>query len=359
MWSLDFFRNIIPPFCVDERLTNIHVLLIEVLPPLYLLLLILLTYMCIELHARNFYVVVKLWKPFNRCVAKVRRSYDPKASIFNAFSAFILLSCSNILFICYNLTYSVKIVQSFFNSSEPFPIEYQLSYYEPDKPIKKQMVYFVPLFVLTFLLVFIPILVLLLYPVRLFRKILLFICCKDLRCMQSFVDTFQGHYKDGTNGTCDYRALASLSLIFRLYIMADYQRDSITGGHRYQLTNDNILLIILSICYLTLRPLKKDYKSILEGLLYITAAITDLLIFRLTSVIRHHHIDIYISMSLIALPSVVASALFVHQLALRTNTYKNCILFLKRHLLRRKDTPQISNFPYNRMTSPSVYTPII
>ena len=318
--------------------------------------------MCIELHARNFYVVVKLWKPFNRCVAKVRRSYDPKASIFNAFSAFILLSCSNILFICYNLTYSVKIEQSFFNSSEPLPIEYQLSYYEPDKPIKEQMVYFVPLFVLIFLLVFIPILVLLLYPVRLFRKILLFICCKDLRCMQSFVDTFQGHYKDGTNGTCDYRALASLSLIFRLYIIADYQRDSNTGGHRDQLTKDNILLIILSICYLTLRPLKKDYKSILEGLLYITAAITDLLILNLslTNLITHHHIRINI-MSLIALPSVVASALFVHRLALRTTTYKNFILFLKRVLLRRKDAPQISedNFPYNRMTSPSVYTPII
>ena len=363
VWSLDFFRHIIPPFCVDVRLTNIHVLLIDLLPPLYLLLLILFTYMCIELHARNLYVIVKLWKPFNRCVAKVRRSYDPKASIFNAFSAFILLSCSNISFICYNLTYSTFITQSFFNSSEPLSIVNQLSYYEPDKPVKNQIVYLVPLFVLTFFLVVIPIIVLLLYPVRLFRKCLFFICCKDLRCVQSFVDTFQGHYKDGTNGTHDFRALASLSLILRFYLMADYQRDSSTGGHRDQLTNDNILLIILSICYLTLRPLKKDYKSILEGLLYITAAITDLLIlnFSLKSVIRHHHIRINIIMSLIALPSVVASALFVHRLALRTTTYKNCILFLKRHLLRRKDAPQITedNFPSDRMTSPNVYTPII
>ena len=336
VWSLDFFRHIIPPFCVDERLTNIHVLLIELLPPLYLLLLILLTYMCIELHARTFYVVIKLWKPFNRCVAKVRRSYDPKASIFNAFSAFILLSCCNILFICYNLTYSVKIVQSFFNSSEPLSKEYQLSYYEPDKPIKKQMLYFVPLFVLTFLLVVIPILVLLLYPVRLFRKFLLFICCKDLRCVQSFVDTFQGHYKDGTNGTRDYRALASLSLIFRLYLMVDFQKNSSTSTrhHKDQLTNDNILLIILSICYLTLRPLKKDHMSILEGLLYITAAITTLSILKISFTKHHYIIRCIIIMSLIALPSVVASALFVHRLALRTTTYKNFILFLKRVLLR-------------------------
>ena len=211
---------------------------------------------------------LKLWKPFNRCVAKVRRSYDPKASIFNAFSAFILLSCCNILFICYNLTYSLFITQSFFNNSELLPIEHKLSYYEPDKPIKKQMVYFVPLFVLTLLLVVIPIVVLLLYPVRLFCKFLLFICCKDLRCVQSFVDTFQGHYKDGTNGTRDYRALASLSLIFRLYLMNHYRGNSNISRHEEQLKIDCIILIILSICYLTLRPLKKDYKSILEGLLY-------------------------------------------------------------------------------------------
>ena len=357
VWSLDFFRHIIPPFCVDERLTNIHVLLIELLPPLYLLLLILLTYMCIELHARNFYVVVKLWKPFNRCVAKVRRSYDPKASIFNAFSASILLSCCNISFICYNLVYSIEIEQFFFNSSEPLPIEYQLSYYEPDKPIKQQMVYFVPLFALTLLLVVIPILVLLLYPVRLFRKFILFICCKDLRCVQSFVDTFQGHYKDGTNGTRDYRALASLSLIFRLNY---YHGNSDTRRHEDQLISDCILLIILSICYLTLRPLKKDYMSILESLLYSTAAITALLILK-NSFTKHHYIRIYIIISLIALPSVVALSLFVHRLALKTTTYKNFILFLKRVLLRCKDIPQTTedDFPYNRMTSPNVYTPII
>ena len=177
------------------------------------------------------------------------------------------------------------------------------------------------------------------------------------------MDTFQGHYKDGTNGTHDYRALASLSLIFRLYLMNDYRGNSNISRHEEQLKIDCIILIILSICYLTLRPLKKDYKSILEGLLYITAAITDLLIlnFSLTSVIRHHYIRIYIIMSLIALPSVVASALFVHRLALRTTTYKNFILFLKRYLLRRKDAPQITedDFPYNRMTSSNVYTPII
>ena len=85
VWSLDFFRHVIPPFCVDRRITNINVLSLEMIPAFYPLVLILLTYILIELHARNFYLIVKLWRPFNRCVAKIRRSYDPKASIFNTF----------------------------------------------------------------------------------------------------------------------------------------------------------------------------------------------------------------------------------------------------------------------------------
>ena len=163
--------------------------------------------------------------------------------------------------------------------------------------------------------------------------------------MQSFVDTFQGHYKDGTNGTRDFRALASFSLIFRLYY---YRGSSTTRHHEDQLTSDCILLIIFSISYLTLRPLKKDYMSILEGLLYSTAAITALSILK-NSFTDHHYIGKYVIMSLIVLPSVVVFTLFVHRLALRTTTYQNFVFYLKRVLLRRKDTPHITedDFPYN------------
>ena len=52
---------------------------------------------------------------------------------------------------------------------------------------------------------YMPPLLLLLYPIHLFRR--LFICCGFRRwdILPVIMDTFQGWYKDGTEGTYDYR----------------------------------------------------------------------------------------------------------------------------------------------------------
>ena len=121
IWSLDFFRHLIPPFCVHSTLTISHYIFLDLIPIVYLLFLVVLTYVLIELHARNTYVIVLLWKPFNKCVSKVRRSFDPKASIFNAFSTFILLSLSKVLFL----------TSRFFYTSSYSCLSY---YYDPTKP---------------------------------------------------------------------------------------------------------------------------------------------------------------------------------------------------------------------------------
>ena len=110
IWSLDFFRHLIPPFCVSSSLSNTHVLMLELIPPFYIFILIVLTYVLIELHARNVCVIVQLWRPFHKCVAKLRRSYDPKASIFNALATFTLISFSNILFIGSHFIFSISLL---------------------------------------------------------------------------------------------------------------------------------------------------------------------------------------------------------------------------------------------------------
>ena len=53
-WNLDFFRYFIPPFCVSQGLKNIHVLALQYVSAFYPLLLIALTYACVELHGNNF-----------------------------------------------------------------------------------------------------------------------------------------------------------------------------------------------------------------------------------------------------------------------------------------------------------------
>ena len=43
-WNLDYFRYLIPPFCVSQELKNIHVLALQYVSAFYPLLLIALTY---------------------------------------------------------------------------------------------------------------------------------------------------------------------------------------------------------------------------------------------------------------------------------------------------------------------------
>ena len=239
--------------------------MLELLPPFYILVLIVLTYVLIELHARNVCVIVQLWRPFHKCVAKLRRSYEPKASIFHAFATFTFLSFSNILFVGSHFICTIR-VYAFSSSSHNYT---SMLYYDPGEPPAKDMPYFVPVIILLTGFTLFLILLLCLYPIRCMRRIFFLLCCKDLRFLQSFVDAFQGHYKDGTNGTCDYWAMASSQFIIRALLAYNYSTHHLNSKLNFNL----ISLTCMSICYLIFQPYKKKYMNITEGLLYCLAAI--------------------------------------------------------------------------------------
>ena len=265
IWSLDFFRHLIPPFCVHSSLTISHYIFLDLIPIAYLLFLVVLTYVLIELHARNTYVIVLLWKPFNKCVSKVRRSFDPKASIFNAFSTFILLSLSKVLFL----------TSLFLYGSDQSCSSY---YYDPTKPSLRHTHYYLPVITLLIAFTLLPSLLLLLYPIKCLRRFLYFVCCRRLHCIQAFADTFQGYYKDGTDGTRDYRSMASLQFIFRVVLNLSNRWFAsgllILNEMKYTI----VMLIVLSVCYLTIQPYKESYMNITEGILYSIVAALSVLI---------------------------------------------------------------------------------
>ena len=94
IWNLDFFRYLIPPFCIDDNMTALQVVSLEYIVALYPLLLITVTYILIELHGRGYRVLVSMWKPFHRCYTHFRRQWTPRATIIHAFASFFLL-CQN------------------------------------------------------------------------------------------------------------------------------------------------------------------------------------------------------------------------------------------------------------------------
>ena len=59
-WNLDFFRYILPPFCISPNLKLIHITFLHYISAFYPLCLICITWICIELHFHHFKPIVCL-----------------------------------------------------------------------------------------------------------------------------------------------------------------------------------------------------------------------------------------------------------------------------------------------------------
>ena len=169
IWSLDFFRSVIPPFCVSNHIKTIHALALEYLVAIYPIFLILLTYLCIKLHDNNFRPIVWLWKPFHRHFAHFRRRWDSKASIINTFTTFLLLSFSKILFVSFTLLYTIRIEHDL---GGVIVQEKCALYYDPSVDCHSQEFTILAALAVCVLVIFIicPTILLIIYPTRLFRR---------------------------------------------------------------------------------------------------------------------------------------------------------------------------------------------
>ena len=267
IWSLDFFRFVVPPFCVSSSIKTVHALALEYLVAFYPILLILITYVCIKLHDNNCRPVVWLWKPFHRYFVHFRRRWDSKASIINAFTTFLLLSFSKILFVSFTLLYT-------------FHVQYNIG----DIPSKCVLYYdpTVECFTLEYsifaaiagcvLVIFIicPTILMIVYPTRLFRRCVS--CCGFRRwhALHMFMESFQGQYKDGTNGTRDFRMASATFLILRILTMAMFL-DTVIFFHIQPLGISAGLqcsLVIGASCfYAVVRPYKTNYRNNVDYLI--------------------------------------------------------------------------------------------
>ena len=212
IWNLDFFRYIVPPVCLSSSLHSIHILLLDLLVAFYPFLLTLVSYIAIELYDRRYRIVVFLWKPFGYCLGFTARDWKLKESILNTFVSFLILSYSKLLITSLSLVASIwsfKIVKGNLNLGK------RLLYSDPS--VESFSAEHVPYAILAFLVLIIfilpPPLMLLFYPSKYFQK-----CLGVLRIrwhgLPFLVDTFQGWFKDGTNGTKDYRSVSALYFFY-------------------------------------------------------------------------------------------------------------------------------------------------
>ena len=153
------------------------------------------------------------------CFTRFRRRWDPKGSVINAFATFLLLSYSKLLTVSYS---SLAVTELYNNQGErvgPAVVYYDASI----ESFSRQHLPFAVLAICV-LLVFavFPMLLLLLYPMRSFQRCLGYCTRIRWQFLHTFADAFQGCYKNGTNGTCDYRYFAGFYLFFRIVLLAGF-----------------------------------------------------------------------------------------------------------------------------------------
>ena len=122
IWNLDFFRLLYPPFCMHPKTTTLHVLILDYAIAVYPLVLIVTSYILVELHDHNFRLIVWLWKPFHRCFVSFRREWNIKSSLIDAFCTFLLLSYFKFL----SVSFDVLVPVSIFNIHEERNEKYYL-----------------------------------------------------------------------------------------------------------------------------------------------------------------------------------------------------------------------------------------
>ena len=210
-WNLDFFRTLYPPFCLNPNMSSLQILVLDYFIAAYPLLLIIITYSLVELHARNCKIVVWLWKPFRRCFIRFQRTYI-QTSLVDAFASFLLLSYVKFLSVSFDFLVPVHLYDVHGESMEPYLyFDGTIEYFG-----KKHLPYAILAIIVLTVFNILPLLLLCFYPCRCFQKILNYY---GLRCqaLHIFMDAFHSGYKNGTEGTRDYRYLSVAYLLMRIF----------------------------------------------------------------------------------------------------------------------------------------------
>ena len=256
IWNLDFFRLVYTPFCLHPHTNTLQVLALDYIIAVYPLLLIALSYLLVLLYDHNVRLIV--W-PFVPLFIRFRRQWNIRSSLVDAFATFLLLSYVKILSVSVDILMPVMIFDQkghtllklyLFNQGDVAFLDSQ------HLPYACLALFFL----LTFTLM--PMLLLFLYPCSCFQ-----VCLNRTGCscqpLHTFMDAFQGHYKNGTNGTHDLRFFSGLYLLLRGAVYASTVVAFQISSYAYTTVFITVFTVIVALA----RPYKKYTYTLIEVVL--------------------------------------------------------------------------------------------
>ena len=253
IWILSFFRSFAPAFCLSDSLTNIHVHMLGLGIPLFLVFFMIIAYTSIEIHAKSK-TIQYFCKPLTICFTKFSNSWGLGDSLIHAFATFIMLSSYTMM---YNI-WGLFMFSPLYNMNGTFIkgialIDPMVAMYSTEHImcVAVAAALCIPLAIF-------PALLLCLYPTRLYEKLSRCISARKRIVIKIFVEALHSCFKDGLNGTRDYRILAGFfSNPFLVFGAVDF---IVHGLETKYLINKNItdalIFFLLSFCFSHMKPCK-------------------------------------------------------------------------------------------------------
>ena len=199
-WVMDY-SPFLGPLCISPSLNSLNIHFLNYISVVYPLFLVLLSYLLIELHARNFRPVVYCWKPFNIYFARIRRTLSASDSIIHAYATLFLLLFSTLNSNSHQL---LKVINVYSTNGT---LHRGVLYHRPSIKAytNDYMIHFSSVLSITLILGIIPTAFLCVFPVKYLRNKIN--SCLSLRlqiALNTFANTFQGTFRD------KYRALPAV-----------------------------------------------------------------------------------------------------------------------------------------------------
>ena len=251
IWNLDILKGVYPNICLN--VSTLTVLSLEYIVALYPLALVVLSYILITLHARNYRIVVFVWRPFRYLFTFFRRNWDIRSTVIDTYASFFQLSFLKIVGISCDLLIPItnyKIEHGRFTWSYILYYDGSVEFFSHE-----HLQYAILAFILLLVFCILPTLLLLLYPFQWFQGVLSSLRLRS-QMLQAVMDSFQGYYKDGTEeGTRDCRWFSVVPLLVcYTFILIN---NSTQDGTFYPIGSAVVALVI--VLTVVIQPYKKIY----------------------------------------------------------------------------------------------------
>ena len=257
IWNLTFYRIFNENICISPHLREVHLLALNLVMAHYPLLLMFITYVIIELKARNIRVVTCLWRLLCFNCVRCRRVWQAKTSVIDAFASCLLLSYTKFVLVSF-----LYLSPSEVHDDRGRLVGRVLSLDTSLKFLSHEHTPYVAV-AIVMLLTFgaLPPLILTFYQFRLFQSCLDRVHLRGV-AMQRFVEAFQGCYRDGTDGRIDCRFFAGIYFLFRCTIL---MITALLPSYPAVFTAIIITLSLFLLLFAIFRPYKKQRYNIIDS----------------------------------------------------------------------------------------------